>query len=357
MKEKYFLGANGPLGFYGLYDHFTDPMTDRALFIIKGGSGCGKSTFMKHISNAMTTKGHDVEEIYCSADPSSLDGLYIPSCKTAYVDGTAPHVLEAKFAGVFEQYINLGENYDIGELVKDKTRIIHQIQHGKSHYKRAYDYLAAADKVWHEIVEELCDPPLIEKIKKRSRGMIGREIASSTQDGTGKIKKRFLTSFTHRGYSDFFAEIAAKSKRIYHLDNQFGFAHILLEEIQFAAVDAGFDVTSCPSPLGPSQLDHLIIPELGLAFLSSDDGWQYQGRYDRHIRLDAMVDAEKLKKAKQRIKFSKKVRLMLMEEAIKALGDAKNEHEILEQLYNPHVDFAGVLDMAEEQVQMLLKKE
>ena len=354
MKEKYFLGANSPLGFYSLYDHFTDPMTDRALFIIKGGSGCGKSTFMKYISDALTKKGQDVEEIYCSADPDSLDGLYIPSHKIAYVDGTAPHVLEAKFAGVFEQYINLGENYDIESLVKNKADIIYQIQHGKSHYKRAYDYLAAADKVWREMMEELSDPALIKKIKKRSHGVIAREITEAAQNGTGKVKKRFLTSFTYQGYSDFFAEIAEKSKRIHHLDNQFGFADIFLKEVQTAATDAGFDITACPSPFTPSQLDHLIIPELGLAFLSSDDGWQYKGRYDRHIRLDAAADAEKLKKSKQRIKFSRKVRLMLMDEAIKALGDARGEHEILEQLYNPHVDFAGVLDMAEEQVQMLL---
>ena len=41
---QYFLGANAPTGFYSLYDHLLAPEEARAIYILKGGPGCGKST-------------------------------------------------------------------------------------------------------------------------------------------------------------------------------------------------------------------------------------------------------------------------------------------------------------------------
>ena len=37
----------------------------------------------------------DVEYVLGSGDPDSVDGVYIPAWHTGYVDGTAPHVIEA----------------------------------------------------------------------------------------------------------------------------------------------------------------------------------------------------------------------------------------------------------------------
>ncbi len=45
-------------------------------------------------------------------DPDSLDGVVLPRLKAALVDGTAPHVIEPKYPGVVEQYVNLGVCYD-----------------------------------------------------------------------------------------------------------------------------------------------------------------------------------------------------------------------------------------------------
>ena len=41
---RYFLGANSPSGFYSLYDQLISPEEARAVYILKGGPGCGKST-------------------------------------------------------------------------------------------------------------------------------------------------------------------------------------------------------------------------------------------------------------------------------------------------------------------------
>lgn len=91
MNLSYFLGANSYRGFCSMYDDFVfSPMIDR-LYIIKGGAGCGKSSFMKTIADAANEAGRDVERIVCSGDTDSLDGIFIPGLRIAYVDGTAPH--------------------------------------------------------------------------------------------------------------------------------------------------------------------------------------------------------------------------------------------------------------------------
>ena len=88
---QYFLGANSPSGFYSLYDQLIPPETAQAIYILKGGPGCGKSTLMRKVAAALAQEGFQGEYILCSGDPDSLDAVVFPALGTALVDGTAPH--------------------------------------------------------------------------------------------------------------------------------------------------------------------------------------------------------------------------------------------------------------------------
>lgn len=88
---RYFLGANSPQGFYSLYDQLIDPAQARAVYILKGGPGCGKSSLMRRVAARAEEAGCEVEYIHCSGDPDSLDAVVFPALRTAIVDGTAPH--------------------------------------------------------------------------------------------------------------------------------------------------------------------------------------------------------------------------------------------------------------------------
>lgn len=87
---QYFLGANAPTGFYSLYDHLLPSEQARAIYILKGGPGCGKSTLMRKISTWAKADSLTVEYILCSGDPDSLDAIIFPALGVALVDGTAP---------------------------------------------------------------------------------------------------------------------------------------------------------------------------------------------------------------------------------------------------------------------------
>ena len=89
-NTQFFLGGNTPSGFYSLYHQLSDPARMRALYIIKGGPGCGKSTLMRRVERHAQAAGLETQQVLCSGDPDSLDALILPQLGAALVDGTAP---------------------------------------------------------------------------------------------------------------------------------------------------------------------------------------------------------------------------------------------------------------------------
>lgn len=88
---NFFLGANSGSGFQNLFSEIMDPETAFDIMILKGGPGVGKNTFMREIGRTMEQAGADVEYLWCSGDPDSLDGVVIPALRCAVCDGTSPH--------------------------------------------------------------------------------------------------------------------------------------------------------------------------------------------------------------------------------------------------------------------------
>ena len=91
MNTECFLGANTAGGFVSRFDQLHTDRRIRKLIILKGGPGCGKSTFMKKLRKTAADLGADTESCPCSSDPASIDALLIPTLGLAVVDGTAPH--------------------------------------------------------------------------------------------------------------------------------------------------------------------------------------------------------------------------------------------------------------------------
>ena len=99
--------------------------------------------------------------------------------------------------------------------------------------------------------------------------------------------------------------------------------------------------------MAPDRLAHIIFPELSLAFVSTPPEAPLPQRPYRRLRLDAMTDKELYRRYRPRLRFSRKVAAALEDEAISALGQATAAHDRLESLYNPHVDFDRVYQMAD----------
>ena len=343
---QYFLGANSPAGFYSLYPELIAPEAARAIYILKGGPGCGKSTLMRRVAQRMEEAGLETEYILCSGDPASLDALLLPQLGVALVDGTAPHVVEPKYPGVVERYVNMGQCYDSQGLAPLRGEIIDCMAGYKGCYQRAYRCLGAAAEVFEDQRSTLLTDGLSEKLAKRARGILDRELRKKKGLSGGQVKQRFLGAVTHTGPLCLFETAQAQCGRIYELADSCGLAHELLIHLLAGITAQGWDVTACPDPMAPQRLAHLLVPQLDLAFLTSTADLPFPGTPYRRIRLDAAADKELLRHNRPRLRFAKKVSSALMEEAISSLAQAKAMHDDLEALYNPHVDFDLVAAMA-----------
>jgi len=349
----YFLAANTVNGFYSLFDEITKSDEVKFLYILKGGPGCGKSSFMTTVGKGLEKYGYDVEYIHCSADPNSLDGIVVPELGVAYLDGTSPHVLEPDYPGIKSAYLDLGVFYRTGELSGKLDQVKALTKEYKSYYAKAYNFLSAAGKIGYGAADRLGSESIFETIKRRTSGICSREIASTGKKG--KITRRFIGAFTYEGEVTRLDTVADLCKRVCVIDNDFGFAPFMLKQIIDYAVNAGHSVIVCPSPLFPEIPEHLLIPELSLAFISASSARPYEGEYFKHVRLDALVDKKLYHNLKCTLREERKLFAALLEKARQNLFLAKSTHNEIEALYNPHVDFDGLYALAGKHIELYKK--
>lgn len=353
-KICFYLGANSPSGFYSLYDQLIDPTQADDIFLLKGGPGCGKSSLMRTVAKKAEEQGLTVEYIFCSGDPDSLDAIHIPALRAAIADATAPHVLEPQYPGAVERYVNLGDCYDHTALAEKREEIFSCMKGYKGCYDRAYRCLTAAAQIGEDMRSMLITPAVETKLAKRAKGILSREV-KKTGGQPGKAVQRFLGAVTWKGVLCNFETVDALAKRVYELSDSYGLAHILLTHLAAGAMAAGYDAIVCPSPMYPDRMEHLILPDLSLAFVTATPTLPYGSRPYRRLRLDAMADADTLRRCRARLRFSKKVSAALVDEAVESLAQAKAMHDELEAIYNPHVDFPRVYATADDIARELLQ--
>lgn len=349
MNETYFLGANTKDGFYSLYSGFPASKAD-FLHIIKGGPGTGKSGFMRKIGKAAESKGYDVEYVICSGDPDSLDGVYIPALHAAWVDGTAPHIIEPGSFGADSDYVNLGKFCRVPFQTEDQEKIYAITKRYKALYDRAYGYIAAAASLRQAALPDVFGPEEKNTIYKRVDGILDRTIGRAKLGG-GKSSRRFLRAVSCQGDVRLSAEIEKLCKLIYQFDDGFGGADIALKHAAKGAMDRGADVILCPSPVDPSRLEAVLLPQSGVAF--ADDGWELEDA--KHIRLDAIVPSFIQQTLRAELRESSKLTGRIMALAYEKLKEAKALHDELEAVYKPHMDFPALTRFTDSEIKKLLK--
>ncbi|MCL2756118.1 MAG: hypothetical protein FWE45_03670 [Firmicutes bacterium] len=164
IERKMFMGGNTSQGFVGFYDQIVDMYDLRKMYILKGSSGSGKSTFIKNFVNSImktdTLNSHKVitiNWIYCSQDPNSYDGVIIKELGLGIIDGTFPHIVDPKYPGIIEEFIDLTQFIDVNKIRDKEQRVKEISKKKKEHFKQAYKYLQLA-KQEHDKIEAIYTP-------------------------------------------------------------------------------------------------------------------------------------------------------------------------------------------------------
>ena len=352
MSFACFLGANTPNGFVS---HFTG-MTDRVsrLYIIKGGPGCGKSTAMKRIAGACEEAGMNVERIWCSSDTDSLDGILLPELDVMYVDGTAPHTLEPGCPGARDGILDFGAFWDERILTENRREIEAAAGAVSDCYRRAYHYLSAVGELTALRAGEAVRTADRERLFRRARRIAARYIPSRRGRTRGKRIDIFLSTLTPTGplFLDSFSDW-----EVCELYDEDGIFPLVTEPVLEAALVSGFTVYAAYDPLlcsaGPR---HLVIPALRFALLTSGGIFGCPAAGRRRVRLDRLTDNGALHAGSARRKQDDICCRSLLEGAMRSLEEAKRQHDRLESLYRPAVDFRAVDELTARHCDMLCRR-
>lgn len=257
-------------------------------------------------------------------------------------------MVEPKYPGAVERYVNMGDCYDKKALWPLRQEIMDCMKGYKGCYQRAYRCLGAAAEIMEDQRATLLTESLSRKLARKAQGILSREVPRQRLEAPGRVKQRFLGAVSHKGILCLYDTALAQCSRVYALTDSCGLAHELLTHLLAGVTDSGYDVVACPDPMAPDRLAHLLVPQLDLAFLTVTADLPFSGKPYRRIRLEAAAEAELLRRSRPRLRFAKKVSSALEEEAISSLAQAKAMHDDLEAVYNPHVNFDLVDRMARD---------
>ena len=309
MKEKrYFAGANTVNGFVSYYNEIFKPC--KFIYVIKGGSGTGKSRLMREVAIFAESEGADVEYFYCSFDPESLDGIII-NRELAVIDGTAPHVYEPTLPGIKENIIDLGAFWNEGKLRESESEIRELLNDKRQCFDLAYSYLNAVGAL--ERVKEKISNKYI-KMDEISANA-AKAVSEIKPSEKGRDRVRIVSALGRKGLYCFntFKDISTRRITLY---NKFGEGYAYLEAVKKEAERFGISTTVSYHPLFPWRINALVLGEECSLFVEESA----KGSVSEAEEIDKQINA-------------------LVKKAEGCLTEASNVHFNIESIYVSAMDF------------------
>lgn len=352
-----FPGGNTSSGFYSFYEEIADP-TFKRLFILKGGPGVGKSTLIKNVGNRLIEGGYDIEYHCCSSDKDSYDGLVVPALKIAILDGTAPHTIDPKYPGAFDEIINLGSFWSEQGLVLLKEEIIYLATETKHLFTRAYNYLAQA-KLLNEDQEsyyQISQCLNIPKLNFTANKLIKEIFTANIILKRSKSRHLFASAITPQGLVNHLPSLFDNLGKKYIITGPAGSGKsTIVNKLYSAAIDLGYDVEAFHCSLIPDRLEHLILPELNIGIISSYDPHTYQHQpSDQIIDLKQLIDQKALKPYLDDISEASHRFDEALQRGLEFMARVKSHRDKLESHYIANMNFEALNNCREALISKIL---
>lgn len=324
--ECYFGASNSFYGFKNYFNTiFKQDEIDR-LYVIKGGPGTGKSSFMKKVISELS-ESSECEAIFCSSDPSSLDGVIIKHNQNsiAFLDGTAPHATEAVIPGAWDELIDLGKNWDSKWLIGSKEKIESLTKEKAAAYETAYSYLGIAGKCDSMTQKFTTDPYICAESKKMALKFCKDHV--SVEEPIRNL--RLVSSFGKYGkYS--LDTLNTKGKKRIKLIGNHPAGELFLKDLKNALDTLEIGYTLFPTALSPDIYESIYLPknDVLIGFIDSDEVFDCDT-----LTAPAKLQAERFKVANNLMDFA-------LNEAQRWFSIASDLHFRLEEIYSAAMDFS-----------------
>lgn len=354
MSRHMFFGGNTPDGFFGCFEDILFLGEARKMIYLKGSSGSGKSTLMRKVAAAFKEKGIAVDYIHCSNSIHDLDGICIRSLGISMIDATAPHVCDPIVPVAIDEIFNLADFIDPKHVRKYADELVKRMEQKKPYYTKAYSYLNAAAKVFSN------NTYMYQQAVKESRltAVIEKETARFYQepvsDTKGLNRRLFASAISPQGKVSYLDSLI-KGMAVIGLqgENGMGMA-VMLKDLRDAANSRGYYTESCMCTLDKEKLDHLLIPELNLAYITLNDYHTTKEPCERIIDFKELCDQEELAGKEAEISYNKKIFEELLKRSMNMMDAQKEVHDRIEEIYIAGMDFAGV-DQAFDRIMNIIE--
>lgn len=336
-----FPGGNTSVGFYSLYKYIISQQEARRIIVIKGGPGTGKSSLMKTVGKHFLEKNFDIEHHHCSSDNNSLDGLLIKGLNAAIIDGTSPHIVDPVNPGAVDEILNMGDCWCEEGFKTSRENIIEINKEIGNTFKRCYKFLGAARSVhedWSSCNKEALNLSQLNKLKE----YIKNQIFSDPLTEMGFDRHLFATAFTPNGIVTFADNLLWGYDNVYVLNGGPGSGKSnVLGYIKDQALNRGYYVEAFHDPFIPERLEHIFIPKLSFALVTSNEINQMK-LPGKQFDMDAIVLGNKKINYSNQTEEDKGIFYELINKALAILSGAKELHDKLETYYIKNMDFDQV---------------
>lgn len=336
MQHEYFAASNSSEGFKNYYPEVFG-RADR-LYVIKGGPGTGKSSFMRKCAETAKKNGLGIEYYFCSSDPRSLDGiLMLGGENIGIIDGTAPHVWEPTHPGAREEIINLGQFWDQKLLRLQKNEIFSLSNKKSAAYKRAYDYLRSCGNL------RAVSDSLLRKFVDREKMQAAADRLVRSFDlprGTSTVIPSLLDAVTMTGRSGF-DSFEHNADKVVRVDDFYGVGKLFLGSLLGSLSSVGETVRVAYDPVDVRLVNGIFLEDSKIAFLlwdkdktPSDEG--------KTVNAKRFVDTDKLREIRGELRYATRLYEDCLDGALHALSEAKVYHFLLEDIYKNAMNFKAL---------------
>lgn len=360
LERHFFAGGNTKFGFFSYFKHIINPENGQYTYILKGGSGVGKSTLMKTFAKTMKENHYFVEYIHCASDEDSLDAICIPELGVTLLDGTAPHTVDPILPGAFDHILNLGEWLNTGVLKTHKEEIATISKEKGRLYQEAYSYMKSASHLLdinHDLYQRNTDSyKLICLAEEFSKELFCKKLKKQ-----GSKRFLFADAFTSNGLIDYSPTLLSKIPSTHGINETYDLWEIssksmysisvFLEDIAMNGNKCGYDMECFCFPTEPDKLQHLLIPQLGIAIMSHPLLSNPANRID----LNQFIDTSQLLQHKNVINNNEVLFSQLMSLASQTLTKTKKQHDLLEHIYASAMDYSKVDLLTENLIHQHIK--
>lgn len=359
--HKFFAASNTKDGFVSYFDNiFGSDKVDR-LYIIKGGPGVGKSTFMKKVGKTAEEKGFSCEYFYCSSDPESLDGIIVKEKRAAVIDGTNPHAVEPTMAGVREIIIDFGRAWDTDGLARQKENILGLTKIKRDSYKDCYRFLHSRS-VMDSLIYNLVFPYILfDKTDKTALRFCKSIFKEYTPKDNGTVSVRITKAISSKGIVRFSA-FEDMAKFCVFLKEPFSGSrlagHFMRAVFEYAK-SIGTDIFVSYAPYNKSEIDGLYFPDIGTSVTIYDEdlvaGCDRELKKCRIINCKRFVDEKAFSHLKPLRRFYSRLSENMLEFALESLTKAGKAHADTEKIYRLYTDYKTVEKIGDEYCKMILQ--